>query len=370
MTFATASNQVEFAYPLFCGAAARADAADDQPVAGHAELVFAGNGFAEFEQFVAGEFDQLVAFGAMQVIVLGVAVIVFVDRPAAKDHGPQQAGFDHFGQRAVDRGPADFFAARFASQIQQQLVGIEMFVPGGNLLHQSAPLLRNSLAAGLQVFLEPLDRRESNFDSAEGKVLRHGRHEGARDEGLGTREKQQRSATTRCDQSMFHINNHSSLVKFGGKRQMRGLKVGVNWAAAHEKPPVGPPGAGKHRHSDADDLLTAKSDAESTNDQGQGANFSRSLADFVQQPIERDIHFVVGHVRALRNGGFDGVDAVPTDVGNFAQLAGHLRGRRKLQLVGRVDRRSRRRRSRRAIEMWSVNALGTVQLADTLNIHD
>ena len=74
---------------------------------GHAELVFAGHGIAQANQLIAGEFDQLVALGALQMIVLRVAVIVFVHGPAAEDHFSQQAGFDHFGQRAVNGRPAN-----------------------------------------------------------------------------------------------------------------------------------------------------------------------------------------------------------------------------------------------------------------------
>ena len=59
-------------------------------------------------KLIAGEFDQLVALGAVQMIVLRVAVIVFVNGAAAEDHFSQQAGFDHFGQRAVDGRPANF----------------------------------------------------------------------------------------------------------------------------------------------------------------------------------------------------------------------------------------------------------------------
>ena len=82
---------------------------------GDAELMFAGHGFAELHQFVAGEFDQFAALGAMQMIVLGVAVIVLVDRAAAEDHFPQQAGVDHFGERAIDGRAADFSTGGFAA---------------------------------------------------------------------------------------------------------------------------------------------------------------------------------------------------------------------------------------------------------------
>jgi hypothetical protein len=45
-----------------------------------------------------------------------------------------------------------------------------MLVPLGDLFHQIPPLLCDALAARLQILLEPLKRREGNFDGAEGEV--------------------------------------------------------------------------------------------------------------------------------------------------------------------------------------------------------
>ena len=59
-----------------------ADARDDQPVAGDVKAVLLGHAIAQRNQLVALELDQLVATLAVEMIVLGIAVVVLVDGPA------------------------------------------------------------------------------------------------------------------------------------------------------------------------------------------------------------------------------------------------------------------------------------------------
>src|SRR5689334_4440363 len=110
------------------------------------------------------------------MIVLRIPVIMLVDRPATQDHLVQQARIHHFGKRPIDSRPTDLASIGIVTQIQQQLICIKMLMPAGNLLDNNSPLLRNSLSLGLQKLLKPLKRRESNFDSTEGKVVRHSCH--------------------------------------------------------------------------------------------------------------------------------------------------------------------------------------------------
>ena len=60
-------------------AAVVADARDDQAMAGHLKSLLPGYLISQLEQFVALEFDQPLTLGAVEVIVLRVTVIVFVD---------------------------------------------------------------------------------------------------------------------------------------------------------------------------------------------------------------------------------------------------------------------------------------------------
>jgi hypothetical protein len=64
-------------------AAVAADARDDQPMPRHAKAVFTGHRFAELAQFAALKLDQLIAHCAVQVIVLGIAVVVLINGPTA-----------------------------------------------------------------------------------------------------------------------------------------------------------------------------------------------------------------------------------------------------------------------------------------------
>src|SRR5690349_3010437 len=107
-----------------------------------AEVVFAGDGVAQGLEFVAREFDELVADLAVEVVVLRIAVVVLVDGPAAERHLAEEPGFDQFVERAVDRGPADFFFVYTAAEAIDQLVGVEMVVTLEDVVDEGATLLR------------------------------------------------------------------------------------------------------------------------------------------------------------------------------------------------------------------------------------
>ena len=133
----------------------------------HAEVVLAGDRVAEVGQLVAVELDQLLAHLAVEVIVLRVAVVVLVDGPAAERHLSQQARFDQLVERAVDGRPTDRAGFRLAGEAGHQLVGVEVVVPLEDMVDQDPPLLRDPLAAALQVLFEPLLRREGDLHFAQ-----------------------------------------------------------------------------------------------------------------------------------------------------------------------------------------------------------
>ncbi len=80
---------------------------DDQPMAGDVEVVLLGHPIAQLDQFVALKFDQLVATLAVEMVVLGIAVVMLVDGSASQFELPQQPGVDKFIERAVDGGTTD-----------------------------------------------------------------------------------------------------------------------------------------------------------------------------------------------------------------------------------------------------------------------
>ena len=54
------------------------NAGNNEPVAGHTETVFTGEAIAEGYEFIALELKELVAFYAVHVVVLGIAIIVLI----------------------------------------------------------------------------------------------------------------------------------------------------------------------------------------------------------------------------------------------------------------------------------------------------
>ena len=64
--------------------AVSADSADDQAMARDAKLMIASDQLPEVHQFVALEFNQLLAMRAIQVIMFRIAIIVFVDGSSGK----------------------------------------------------------------------------------------------------------------------------------------------------------------------------------------------------------------------------------------------------------------------------------------------
>ena len=63
----------------FCTAGA--DSVHFQSMAAHAETMIGGNSFQHGRDFFVAEFHQLIAFFADEVIVLGIAVVMFIDFP-------------------------------------------------------------------------------------------------------------------------------------------------------------------------------------------------------------------------------------------------------------------------------------------------
>ncbi len=148
-------------------AAVVADAGDDEAVAGDAEVVFAADGVAEGLQFFAAELDELVADLAVEVVVLRVAVVVFVDGSAAEGHLAKEAGFDQLVECAVDGGAADFVAVFATAQAVDEFVGVEVVVAREDVVDQGPALLCDPLAAALQILLESLLGGGGDVDFAE-----------------------------------------------------------------------------------------------------------------------------------------------------------------------------------------------------------
>ena len=65
--------------------AVAADAGNDQTMTGNTELVLAAELVAKLLELLVLKFEQFVALGAMEVIVLRIAVVMLIDRAAIED---------------------------------------------------------------------------------------------------------------------------------------------------------------------------------------------------------------------------------------------------------------------------------------------
>lgn len=139
-------------------------------MAGRAKLVLTSDGVADFGQLIAMKLDQRVAGLTMQMVVLGIAVVMLIDSPAAEDHFAEQTGIDQLRQGAIDGRPthtAMFFGVR---QVGEQLIGIEVLVALRHLLDDDPSLLSDTLATALQELFETLQRRQGYLNIHQAKI--------------------------------------------------------------------------------------------------------------------------------------------------------------------------------------------------------
>ncbi len=92
------------------------------------------------------------------MIVLRIAIVELVDRPAIQLKTLQQSGIDEFTQRPVNRRGADIVLFAATGQSVNQLVGIKMVMLLKDSVDQEFSLTRLPQTASLQVLFEPLLR--------------------------------------------------------------------------------------------------------------------------------------------------------------------------------------------------------------------
>lgn len=139
-------------------AAFAAHAVDDHAVTRDAESMLDTDFFKQLGEWFALELEQLATTCAVQMVVLRVTVIVFVDRASLELEAFQQPGVDKFTQRTIDRRAADIVLGPFARQAVNQFVGIKMVVMAKDLIHQRFPLAGLSKPTRLQILLKTLLR--------------------------------------------------------------------------------------------------------------------------------------------------------------------------------------------------------------------
>ena len=123
--------------------------------------MFAGNRVSDLADLVAMELEQSLTLGTVQVVMLRVAVIVFVNAaPIVVSHFAKQSCFYQFSKRAIDCRPTYAPLAGHVLQLIDEVLGLEMLMSSKHLLDDDSPLRRATHAARLQKLVEPLNRRE------------------------------------------------------------------------------------------------------------------------------------------------------------------------------------------------------------------
>jgi len=151
-----------------------ADAVDNQAVAGDAEVVLAGNFVPQGDESLVLELQQPVALGAMEVVVLWIAVVMLIDGASVEHELPKQPRIHKLRQRPVDGRPADVTRLPGLWQLLHELVRVEVLVVAEDMVHQRQPLRRDPHAAALQELDEAVPRSEGNLHGTERIGVRHG----------------------------------------------------------------------------------------------------------------------------------------------------------------------------------------------------
>jgi hypothetical protein len=161
-------NEILLVFLATALAAIATDTMNDHPVTADSKTHFGSHRIPQFHQRIALKLEQLAASSAVEVIVLGISVIEFVNRPAIQLKALQQPGVDEFAERAIDRRRADVVLFAPPGQTINQLVGIKMIMFLKYGVDQEPPLTRLSQTTSLQILLESLLRRKRNLERLKG----------------------------------------------------------------------------------------------------------------------------------------------------------------------------------------------------------
>ena len=121
-----------------------ADTIDDQPVRSHTELMLPSHFVPHGNQGIILKFQQSIALGAVKVVVLGIAVIMFINGPAVERKLSQQARIDKFGQGSIDRRPADMPFTTTGGKLFHELIRVKVLMSAEHMVYQRKTLLGHS----------------------------------------------------------------------------------------------------------------------------------------------------------------------------------------------------------------------------------
>jgi hypothetical protein len=126
------------------------------------KLLLLSDFFEKFSDHFASELDQFVAFGAVEMVVLRVTIVVLVNAAAVQLETSQEPCVNKFFQSPINSGPRYVVQTPLAWKLVHQLVSVEMLMVAKDSFDQKTPLLGVSLASALKVLFESLDWRHRN----------------------------------------------------------------------------------------------------------------------------------------------------------------------------------------------------------------
>src|SRR5262249_53335021 len=142
---ATRSHQVQPPFHHPRAVTVVAQPANDECVAARLEGAFLADLANDRLQRRVLELDHLVALGAVEMLVLRVAVVMLEVSLGPELDTAKQAGVHQLAQRAIDGGPAD--VQLLALQLVDELIGVEMTVPAEDVTDHVALLTGKTLGA-------------------------------------------------------------------------------------------------------------------------------------------------------------------------------------------------------------------------------
>lgn len=141
-------------------AAISANTMNNHSMAGDTKSLLCRYFITRGNQRITLKLNQFTALGAVQVIMLGISVIQFVDGATVKLKAIQKTGINEFSERSVNGGRADVVLLATPGQPINQFIRIEVIVFLENRFDQELALVRLPQTAGLKVLLKPLLRRK------------------------------------------------------------------------------------------------------------------------------------------------------------------------------------------------------------------
>ena len=138
---------------------------DRKAMTRRAEVVFPGNRISNSSQVLAVKFNQLATDLAVQMIMLWISIIMFINSPTLEVHLAQQASLHQLFKSSINGCSTNLFQTIFR-KILNELFDIKMVMTPENMIDQCTAGFGDPFAAALEVFLEPLLGRERYLNFA------------------------------------------------------------------------------------------------------------------------------------------------------------------------------------------------------------